>query len=106
VTLVDMGDRMRLICGELRVEDMQNEMPKLPVACALWETKPDFETGTAAWIQAGGAHHACFSMALNTQHIRDLATMLDIELLVIDDETQLSSFVEEARRSDVLYRAM
>ena len=40
-------------------------LPKLPVARALWIPKPDFKTGLAAWIYAGGAHHTVFSQALD-----------------------------------------
>ncbi|MBB4659958.1 L-arabinose isomerase [Parvularcula dongshanensis] len=103
VAMVDMGDRFRMICGELDVVDVPHDMPNLPTAAALWKTQPDFETGTAAWMHAGGAHHSVFSMALKTEHFRDLAEMLGIELLVIDEATTLPAFKRDIRLGEAAY---
>lgn len=92
VSLVDMGNRFRLICAEISLVKQPEEMPNLPVARMMWKIKPDFKTGAAAWIYAGGAHHAVVSTALTTEDIRLFAKMTDTELVVIDDNTDLNSF--------------
>ncbi|MFR9562433.1 MAG: L-arabinose isomerase, partial [Rikenellaceae bacterium] len=58
-TIIDMGNRFRLIVNEVECIKSQN-LPKLPVASALWIPKPNFEVGAAAWILAGGTHHTSF----------------------------------------------
>jgi L-arabinose isomerase len=103
IAMVDMGNRLRLVLGELNVKAVDRKMPKLPVASAFWDTKPNFKTGTAAWIQAGGAHHASFSMALGAKHMRDLAEMVGVELLVIDDDTTINAFKQQMRANDAYY---
>ena len=89
VSLVDMGDRFRLICAEITLVKTPHDMPNLPVARLMWKLKPDFETGAAAWIYAGGAHHAVVSTSLTVDDIRLFAKMTDTELVVIDDNTKL-----------------
>ena len=78
-------------------------MPKLPVARAVWEGKPDFKTGCAAWILAGGAHHTGYSYAVTSEMLEDFATIAGIEMLRIDADTKLSSFKQELRTNDVYY---
>ena len=92
LTLVDLGNRFRFIVNEVKVVSMPAELPKLPTARVLWECKPNLEIATNAWILAGGAHHTVFTQALPTQVIEDLALMTDVELLIIDDQTQLRTF--------------
>ncbi|WP_031552077.1 L-arabinose isomerase [Parvularcula oceani] len=104
VAMIDLGNRFRFVCGELDVLSLPHEMPKLPVASALWKTRPDFETGTAAWIHAGGAHHSGFSMALNAEHMRDLAEMVGVEFLTISNDTTIQSFKSEIRTGEAYYR--
>lgn len=78
------------------------EMPNLPVARMMWKIKPDFKTGAAAWIYAGGAHHAVVSTALTTEDIRLFAKMTDTELVVIDDKTDLNTFEQYLAMLDVI----
>ncbi|WP_037572479.1 L-arabinose isomerase [Spirochaeta cellobiosiphila] len=87
VSLVDMGNRLRLIVNEVDAIKPTIPMPKLPVARVLWKPKPDFKTGLESWIKAGGAHHTVFSTALNYNHIADLANILDMELIRIGEGT-------------------
>ena len=99
VTVVDMGDRFRMVVGEVEaVEPLP--LPKLPVARALWEPRPDLETAAAAWILAGGAHHTAFSLALTAEHLEDFAAMAGVECVFIDDDTELRRFRRELRRAD------
>ena len=104
VAWMDMGNRFRLVCNELQVEKMENAMPKLPVAAAYWSPKPDFATSAAAWIYAGGAHHSAFTMALSKAQIQDFAEMLNLELLMIDDKTEIGEFKKEIRLNEVFYK--
>lgn len=79
-------------------------MPKLPVARLMWKLKPDFPTGAAAWIYAGGAHHAVVSTALTAEDIRLFAKMTDTELVVIDSDTKLSKFEQRLEMLDITAR--
>lgn len=91
-TIVDMGDRFRMILNEVEVVTPPASLPKLPVARAVWEPAPDLPTAAAAWIYAGGSHHPVFSQALSTEHYDDLSAMMGVELLVIDSDTCLRDF--------------
>jgi len=92
VSMVDMGDRFRLICAEITLVQQPKPMPKLPVARLMWKLKPNFETGAAAWIYAGGAHHAVVSTALTVDDIALFAKLTGTELVVIDNKTDLRTF--------------
>lgn len=104
IAMIDLGNRFRWVLHELDVVKAPNEMPKLPVASAFWKTRPDFATGTACWMHAGGAHHSGFSMALNTEHMRDLAEMAGIELAVIDSDTTVHGFKRDLRLGGASFR--
>ncbi|RYG25359.1 L-arabinose isomerase [bacterium] len=101
-SLVDLGTRFRLIVNEVEAVDVPS-MPNLPVARALWETKPDFKTALAAWIYAGGAHHTGYSYAVTTEHMRDFAEIAGIELIVIDAKTDLEELRKELRWNDAYW---
>lgn len=90
VSLIDMGNRFRLVCAEITLVKQPEPMPKLPVARLMWKLKPDFETGAAAWIYAGGAHHAVVSTALTVDDVRLYAKLTDTELVVIDGKTTIA----------------
>ena len=95
VSMIDLGDRFRLVCAEITLVKQPAPMPKLPVARLMWKLKPDFATGAAAWIYAGGAHHAVVSTALTVDDIRLFAKMTNTELVVIDDKTDINSFEQQ-----------
>jgi L-arabinose isomerase len=103
VSLIDLGNRFRLIVSEVDVVRAKKEMPKLPVARALWECRPDFKTACAAWIYGGGAHHTGFSYAVTTEHIEDLSAMAGVELAVIDGTTTVRGFQQDLRANEVYY---
>jgi L-arabinose isomerase len=92
-----MGTRFRMVVNEVDVVAPDAPLPKLPVARALWVPRPDLKVAAAAWIHAGGAHHAGFSYAVTARHLEELADMAGIEYLVIDAKTDLSQFRKELR---------
>lgn len=102
-SLIDMGNRFRLLVNEVDVVAPEQPMPKLPVAQALWVPKPSFADACAAWIHAGGAHHTGFSQAVTTEMLEDFATIAGIELVVIDADTKLRPFRQELAWNEVAY---
>jgi L-arabinose isomerase len=102
-SVIDLGNRFRLIVNEVNVVKPQKPLPKLPVARALWECLPDFKTACAAWIYAGGAHHTGFSYCVTTEHMEDLAEMAGIEIVVIDANTEIRNFKQELRQNELYY---
>jgi L-arabinose isomerase len=103
-SIIDMGNRFRLLVNEVKAIEVQEPLPKLPVARVLWQPKPDLKTGAAAWILAGGAHHTGYSQAVNTEFMEDFADMFDIELTVIDEHTRLREFKNELKYGDLYYQ--
>ncbi|MCF2519023.1 L-arabinose isomerase [Dyadobacter sp. CY351] len=104
VSLVDMGNRFRILVNEVEAVEVTEALPKLPVARVLWKPAPDMATGCAAWIYAGGAHHTVYSQNLTTDHIEMLAEMTGVELVVIDKNTSLRQLKNELRWSEASYR--
>ena len=101
-TVVDMGGRFRLIVNEVKCI-APKPLPKLPVASALWIPKPNFEIGAGAWIMAGGTHHSCFSYDITPEYWEDYAEIADIEMLLINDDTTLSSFKRDLKINEIYY---
>jgi L-arabinose isomerase len=60
-SLIDMGNRFRLIVNEVEVVEPNKPLPKLPVTRVMWIPKLNLEIGAGAWILVGGAHHTGFS---------------------------------------------
>lgn len=102
-SLVDMGNRFRLIVNDVDVVVPDADMPKLPVARALWIPMPDLKIGAAAWIYAGGAHHTGFSQSLTAEHMSDFADIAGIEYLHINRDTTLHNFKNELRWNEMYY---
>ena len=103
-SVIDMGNRFRLLVNEVEAVTPEFDLPKLPVARVLWKPYPDMTTGCAAWILAGGAHHTCFSQNLTASHLEDFAEMAGIEYVLIGKETQLHQLKKELQWSEVYYR--
>lgn len=102
-SLVDMGNRFRLIVNEVDVIQPEQSLPKLPVARAVWLPKPSLKVAAAAWIYAGGAHHTGFSQALRLEHLADFAEIAGVELIVIDGDTKLREFRQQLRWEEQAY---
>ncbi|HRI22091.1 MAG TPA: L-arabinose isomerase, partial [Panacibacter sp.] len=103
-SVVDMGNRFRLLVNEVVAVQPTQALPKLPVARVLWKPYPDMKTGCAAWILAGGAHHTCYSQNLTTEHMEAFADMAGIEFALIGKDTTLHQFKNELRWNDVYYQ--
>lgn len=104
VGLCDMGGRFRLVANEIQLVDPDRPLPKLPVAHAVWEPKPDLATSAECWLTAGGPHHTVLSTAIGAEELADLAEMLGVELLLIDGETTRRSFANEIRWNTPYYQ--
>ena len=101
-TVVDMGSRFRMIINTVDCIESK-DLPKLPVASALWIPQPNFEVGAAAWILAGGTHHTSFSYDLSVEDLLDYAEIAGIEAVVIDKNTTIPTFKKELRWNDLYY---
>ena len=102
-SMIDLGNRFRLLVNEVDVVTPPAPLPKLPVARAVWECRPNFKTACAAWIHAGGAHHTGFSYSVTTEHLEDFAEMAGIELVIIDKGTEIREFKARLRDNEVYY---
>lgn len=102
-TIVDMGNRFRMIVNNVDVIEPEAELPKLPVASSLWIPQPNLEIGAASWIYAGGTHHSAFSYALTNEFFEDYADIAGIELITIDNDTTINKLKFELKVNEVYY---
>ena len=103
-SIVDMGNRFRLLVNEVEAVAPSHDLPKLPVARVLWKPYPDMATGCSAWILAGGAHHTGYSQNLTAEHMRDFADIAGIEFALIGKNTDIYQFRNELRWNDAYYQ--
>jgi L-arabinose isomerase len=97
VGLIDLGNRFRLVANEVELTEPDAPLPNLPVARAVWEPRPDFETAASAWLLAGGSHHTCLSLDLDLETINDFASMTNVELAAIDRNATFAQFEKDLR---------
>lgn len=102
-SIMDMGQRFRMVANVVDVIPTDQPLPKLPVARALWIPKPNLKVAAASWIYAGGAHHTGFSYSVTAEHLRDFADMAGIEFLLIDENTRVDEFRDKIRWNDLYY---
>lgn len=103
-SLVDLGNRFRLIINDVECKKTEKPMPKLPVATAFWTPMPNLEIGAEAWLLAGGAHHTAFSFDLTAEQMGDWAAAMGIEAVYIDKDTNIRSLKNELLWNSVAYR--
>ncbi len=103
-SIIDMGNRFRMLVNEVNAVSPVQSLPKLPVARVLWRPYPDLKKGCTAWILAGGAHHTCYSQNLSTECLEDFASMAGIEFVRIGKNTDIYQFKNELRWNDVYYQ--
>jgi L-arabinose isomerase len=102
-SMMDMGQRFRMVANVVDVVPTDEPLPHLPVARALWLPRPNLKTAAAAWIYAGGAHHTSFSYTVTAEQLHDFAEMAGIEFLLIDEHTQVEQFKDKLRWNDLYY---
>ncbi|MCB0192788.1 MAG: L-arabinose isomerase [Anaerolineae bacterium] len=102
-SLIDLGDRFRLLVNTVETVAPDAPLPRLPVARALWIPEPDLKVAAAAWILAGGAHHTGFSQSLTVEHLQDFSEMAKVEFVLIDENTTLFDLKKELRWNDLYY---
>jgi L-arabinose isomerase len=100
----DLGDRFRWVSNVVDVVEPSEPLPNLPVARAVWEPRPDFQTATEGWLTAGGPHHTVLSTQLGAEELTDLAEVFDTELVLIDADTTRRSLAKELRWSAAYHR--
>jgi L-arabinose isomerase len=102
-SVIDLGNRFRMIVNAVDVVPPDKPLPRLPVARVVWVPRPDLPTAAVAWILAGGAHHTGFSQALTPEHLEDFASMAGMEFLLIDEDTKLRRFKRELGWNEIYY---
>lgn len=103
-SIIDMGNRFRLLVNEVEAVEPEHDLPKLPVARVLWKPLPDIKTACAAWIYAGGAHHTAYSQNLTGEHMQDFADIAGIEYVRIGKNTKLEQLRNELRWNELYYQ--
>jgi L-arabinose isomerase len=102
-TMVDLGDRFRIIANEIDIVGPDKALSRLPVARAVWEPKPNLRTAAEAWLIGGGAHHTVLTQAFGVEVLSDFAEMARIECLLIDADTKIPAFKNEVRWNQAFY---
>lgn len=102
-SLIDLGNRFRLVVNKVEAVKPPADLPKLPVARVLWDPKPNLKTAAKAWILAGGAHHTVYSQAIDARYFADFCEIYGIEYLLIDETTDLARFKQEMRINEIYY---
>jgi L-arabinose isomerase len=102
-TLIDLGDRFRMIVNEIETIKIEKEMPKLPVARALWKPYPNLSDAAEAWILAGGTHHSVYTSALTAEYFRDWAEICGIEFVSIGRDTKPDRLRDELCRNEAYW---
>ena len=103
-TIIDMGDRFRMIVNDVECQKQEHQMPKLPVAAVLWKPLPSLEISAEAWIYAGGAHHSVLSYGLTDEELRDFAEIMDVEYIHIGKETDIHQLRKELTWNDLVWK--
>lgn len=104
VTLIDLGNRYRMLVNTIETITPPSKLPNLPVAHALWQPKPNLEISAAAWIHAGGAHHSVYTQSVTLDMLEDFAEFAGIELVVIDEHTTVREFKNHLKHNSLYYR--
>jgi L-arabinose isomerase len=102
-TLIDLGSRFRMIVNEIETIPIEQAMPKLPVARALWKPYPNLSDAAESWIIAGGTHHSVYARALDAEYFRDWAEMSEIEFVLINRDTKPARLKEELRWAEAYW---
>jgi L-arabinose isomerase len=102
-SIIDLGNRFRMIVNEVDVVSPDAPLPNLPVARVVWVPRPNLQVGAAAWILSGGAHHTSFSQSVTAEQLEDFADIAGMEYILIDSDTKLSTLKKELRWNELYY---
>ena len=102
-SIVDLGNRFRLLVNTVDVVPPDEPLPNLPVARAVWRPHPNLRTAATAWILAGGAHHTGFSQVVTVEQLEDYAEIAGVEFVLIDEKTDIRSFKQNLRNNSIYY---
>lgn len=102
--LSDLGDRFRLTVNEIDCVEPDEDLPLLPVACAVWEPRPSLSTSAEAWLMAGAPHHTVLSKAIGVEPLADFAEMTGVEMVTIDASTTPRAFQRELQWNAAYHR--
>jgi len=103
-SLVDLGDRFRVVANEVEVVAPPEPLPHLPVGRAVWRPEPDLRTSAGCWIVAGGSHHTVLSTQVDAEVLADLARLARTELALIDTSTRPDRFEQELRWNEAYHQ--
>jgi len=103
-SIIDLGNRFRMVVNDVQVETIDESLPKLPVARVVWKPQPDLKTAVKAWILSGGAHHTGFSQAINAKYMEDFADIAGIEYIHIGENTNISELKDKIKYNEVYYK--
>jgi L-arabinose isomerase len=103
VGMCDLGNRFRLVANAIEVVPPDEELPRLPVACAVWSPQPSLDVSAECWLTAGGPHHTVLSTAADADLLDIFAMMTSTELTLIDAATTRRSLAQELRANDFYY---
>ncbi|MDW6002539.1 L-arabinose isomerase [Vibrio mangrovi] len=104
VSVIDLGDRFRMLVNTVDTVTPPQDLPNLPVAHTLWEPHPSLEQAATAWIYGGGAHHTVYSQAVSVDMLSDYAEIAGIEMALIDQQTDLRQYKLDLKYSSLYYR--
>jgi L-arabinose isomerase len=102
--LTDMGARFRLITNEIKIVEPTQDLPKLPVARAVWEPEPSLAVSAEAWMLAGGSHHTVLTNSVSQETLEDFARIAGVELVEIDSSTTSKGLRKELQWSSAYHR--
>jgi L-arabinose isomerase len=102
-TIIDLGDRFRMIVNEVESIKIAKAMPKLPVARVLWKPLPNLRDAAESWILSGGAHHSSYSTTVGVEHLRDWAEMVGIEFVRIGEGVTPDRLRDELRWNEAYW---
>jgi L-arabinose isomerase len=97
IGICDLGSRFRFVASSVDAIAPDEPLPALPVARAVWTSRPSLSVAASAWLAAGGPHHTVFTTSVDAETLDDFATMAGVELAMIDETTTATGFRQTLR---------
>lgn len=104
VSLIDLGNRFRMVINDVEACEPFEKMPKLPTARIMWKPFPNIQTSAEAWILTGGAHHTVLSYDLDAEIMQDFCKIMGIECVHISNETTIPQLEKELMWNEVCWK--